>query len=162
MAFHRDNKPYSFKELKNILNRPFLDGTVQIIREYSQLTHKICITVRNTANDNVSKEFYSSIDIDSITDRFNKLIDKMTIVQFVELKEYLDTLSNYGFVKDSLYERFEDEEEYVPALIYSDDEDKCFLENIVDFINSYLECAKYYEYFEFEEVQPNNSVTFTI
>ena len=135
MAFHQDNKPYSFKELKNILNRPFLDGTVQIIREYSQLTHKICITVRNTANDNVSKKFYSSIDIDSITDRFNKLIDEMTIEQYVELKDlgYLDTLSNYGF-----------------------------LENIVDFINSYLECAKYYEYFEFEEVQPNNSVTFTI
>ena len=71
MSFHKNNEPYSFKQLQKIFydsNCELTDIPIKCIQEFSQLPYKITMQINygNKLNNKLNKTFYSSI----VTHRF--------------------------------------------------------------------------------------------
>ena len=165
MSFHKNNEPYSFQQLTKIFynsNCDLTDIPIKCIEEFSQLPYKI--TIQINSGNNLNKTFYSSISSDEISNRFNNLLNNMTIEKYVELKDlgHIDTLASFDKLKNfNNYYTFWDEDDYVPPLVYVDIKYNN-LDTTIKLINCYLQCANYYKNFVFEELYYKNIIYINI
>ena len=166
MSFHKNNEPYSFKQLQKIFydsNCELTDIPIKCIQEFSQLPYEITMQINygNKLNNKLNKTFYSSISSDEISNRYNNLLDNITIEQYVELKDmgYIDTLASFDKLKNfNNYDKFWDENDYVPPLVYTDIKYDN-LSTTMELVDCYLQCANYYKNFIFEELHYNNIIS---
>ena len=157
MSFHKNNEPYSFKQLHKIFydsNCELTDIPIKCIQEFSQLPYKITMQINygNKLRNKLNKTFYSSISSDEISNRYNNLLDNITIEQYVELKDmgHIDTLASFDKLKKfNNYDKFWDENYYVPPLVYVDIKYNSLI-TTMELIDCYLQCANYYKNFVFE------------